>query len=61
MTMTKDEIDLRERIADEISAFIDTQDLDEQAYWGMNRAIGVVRERINHKPTCPCSRCGGRS
>jgi hypothetical protein len=61
MTMTREEIDLRERISSEISAFIETQDLTEEAYWGLSRAIGVVRERINHKPTCPCSRCGGQS
>ena len=58
--MEREEIDLREKIGKEIEDFANAQSLTEDAYWGLMRAIGVVRQRINHKPTCPCSLCGGR-
>jgi len=59
--MTGAEIDLRERIAAEIIAFVNTQELSDDGYWGLMRAAGVVRQRINHGPACPCSLCGGKA
>ena len=57
--MTGEEIDLREKIAKEIADYAKTQDLNEDSHWGFMRAVGVVREKIWHRPTCPCSLCGG--
>jgi hypothetical protein len=54
------EIDFREKIAAEVSAFADSQSLSEDAYWGFMRAVGVIREKIWHNPACPCSLCGGK-
>lgn len=58
-SMTGEEIELRERIAAEIIAFVNSQELSDDGYWGLMRAAGVVRQRINHGPACPCSLCGG--
>jgi hypothetical protein len=58
--MEREEIDFREKIGKEIEAFANSQDLSEDAYWGFMRAVGVIREKIWHNPTCPCSLCGGR-
>lgn len=55
--MEREEIDLRERIAAEIVAFANSQELSDDGFWGLMRAAGVVRERINHGPACPCSLC----
>ena len=59
--MTGAEIDLREKIAEEIVAFTEGKILSDDAYWGFMRAVGIVREKIWHNPACPCSVCGGRS
>ncbi len=53
------EIDFREKIAAEVTAFAESQSLTEDAYWGFMRAVGVIREKIWHNPACPCSLCGG--
>jgi len=59
--MTGAEIDLREKIADEIIRELENLKLDYDQRWAMTRAIGVVRARIWHNPTCPCSLCGGQA
>lgn len=53
MTLTKAEIDLREKIAAEIEAAAEISD----GKWAMLRAIGVVRAPLNHNSICPCSMC----
>lgn len=59
--LTGAEIDLREQIGKEIEAFANSREgLTEDGYWGLMRAIGIVRQRIWHNPACPCSLCGGR-
>lgn len=58
--MEREEIDLREKIAAEVTTFAESQNLNEDAYWGFMRAVGVIREKIWHNPACPCSRCGGK-
>jgi hypothetical protein len=61
--MDKVEIDLREKIADEIETFIKTNSAnyktaEEQEYIaGLWRAIGVVRNPIWHGAQCPCTKC----
>ena len=61
--MDRAEIDLREKIADEIELLIkgfqpitgsDAEQDEIDALW---RAVGVVRAPIWHKATCPCSKC----
>lgn len=59
--MTGAEIDLREKIAAEIIEFVNSQELSDDGYWGLMRAVGVVRQRIWHNPSCPCFLCGGKS
>jgi hypothetical protein len=54
--MTREEIDLREQIANEISALIDKSD-DPVYQGGLGRAIGVVRSPIWHGQACPCTKC----
>ena len=58
-SMSREEIDLREKIAAEIIVFVNSQELSDDGYWGLMRAAGVVREKIWHNPACPCSLCGG--
>ena len=58
--MTREEIDLREALGKEIVAFADSQSLNEDAYWGLMRAVGVIREKIWHGSACPCSLCEGK-
>jgi hypothetical protein len=58
--MTGAEIDLREKIADEIQSEIENLKLEGDQRWAMSKAIGVVRARIWHNPLCPCSSCGGK-
>jgi hypothetical protein len=53
MEMTRAEIDLREKIADEIIAAAEITD----GKWAMLRAAGLVRQNIWHSSACPCSRC----
>ena len=52
-SLTKAEIDLREKIAAEIEAAAANGD----GKWAMMRAIGVVRAPLNHNSICPCSLC----
>ncbi len=52
-TLTRAEIDLREKIAAEIEAAAANSD----GKWAMMRAIGVVRAPLNHNSICPCSLC----
>jgi len=62
--MKREEIDLREKIGAEIEAFIQTKIHPEfgatvpfNYLEGLSRAIGLVREPINHNTICPCSLC----
>ena len=55
--MTREEIDLREQIAEEIEREQAKHDVDSDLQWGMSRAIGIVRAPIWHSATCPCSKC----
>jgi len=62
--MKREEIDLREKIGAEIEAFIQTKihpefgaTVEFSYLEGLSRAIGVVREPINHNTICPCSLC----
>jgi hypothetical protein len=59
MAMTREEIDLREQIGNEIEAYIRTISDDDERVSGLWKAIGVVRSAIWHNPQCPCSRCAG--
>lgn len=52
-SLTRAEIDLREKIAAEIEAAAANGD----GKWAMMRAIGVVRAPLNHNSICPCSLC----
>lgn len=53
MSLTRAEIDLREKIAAEIETAAATSD----GKWAMMKAIGVVRAPLNHNSICPCSMC----
>lgn len=58
MTMSKrDEIDFREKLADEITREGDNLKLAPDVRWALNRAIAVVRMPIMHGDKCPCSLC----
>jgi hypothetical protein len=60
MSMSREEIDLREKIGNEIQAFIDTRydkANDREYQEGLSRAIGIVRDAIWHGSNCPCSKC----
>ena len=48
--LTRQEIDLREKMAAEIEKAA-------QGNFNMLQAIGVIREPINHNSICPCSLC----
>jgi predicted sulfurtransferase len=52
-SLTRAEIDLREKIAAEIEAAA----VNGDGKWAMMRAIGVVRAPLNHNTICPCSLC----
>ena len=63
---TKEEIDLREQIADAIEQFrqdfiaqhrADGTEFHEDVIWAFGRAQGIVREPILHGRECPCSKC----
>lgn len=55
--LTRQEIDLREKMAGEITKEIQNLRLNNELQWAMNRAIGVIRAPINHNMICPCSLC----
>ena len=55
--MKRAEIDLREKIANEIKTEMANLRLDKDTEWAFNRAQGIVRMPINHNLICPCSLC----
>ena len=58
MTMSKrDEIDFREKLADEIAKEGQNLKLEGDIQWALNRAIAVVRAPIMHTTLCSCSMC----
>ena len=58
MTMNgREEIDFREKLADEIAKEGENLKLEGDIQWALNRAIAVVRKPIVHGHGCPCSIC----
>ena len=57
MSMSREEIDLREKIGKEIEAEIPNLKIDEDTAWAFRRSIGIVRAPIWHGRSCPCSLC----
>lgn len=55
--MTREEIDLREKIADEIIEASNASENNGNTTVAMRRAAGIVRWSINHNAICPCSLC----
>jgi hypothetical protein len=62
--MKRAEIDLREKMSDEIENFISSKFHPEWGYLisndnlhGLRQAIGILREPISHNLICPCSLC----
>ena len=57
MSMSREEIDLREKISKEIEAEMANLKLEGDTEWAFNRSIGIVRAPIWHGKACPCSQC----
>jgi len=55
--MSREEIDLREKIANEIIEASNASENNGNTTVAMRRAAGIVRWEINHNAICPCSRC----